>query len=68
MPGLNDEEIVLIAEKAEKLGAKQMDILPFLLGSEPGQGHPSHVKGLSAIREACTPYFPKFAPLRRVQK
>ena len=56
IPGVNDGEIPLIAERAGKLGADIMNIMPLIPQAEFGQlKRPSH-KDISRMRERCRPF------------
>jgi nitrogen fixation protein NifB len=59
IPGVNDEEIPLIARRAGELGAGLMNILPLI----PQAGfkdltRPSH-RDINAMREKCKPFIPQ---------
>jgi nitrogen fixation protein NifB len=56
IPGVNDEEIPLIAERAGKLGADIMNIMPLIPQAEFGNlERPSH-KDIYLMRERCRPF------------
>lgn len=56
IPGVNDHEIPLIAERAGKLGADIMNILPLIPQAEFAHlVRPSH-KDIAMIREKCRPF------------
>jgi nitrogen fixation protein NifB len=56
IPGVNDHEIPLIAERAGKLGADTMNILPLIPQAEFAHlVRPSH-KDIAMIREKCRPF------------
>jgi nitrogen fixation protein NifB len=56
IPGVNDHEIPLIAERAGKLGADIMNILPLIPQAEFAHVvRPSH-KDIAIIREKCRPF------------
>jgi nitrogen fixation protein NifB len=56
IPGVNDEEIPLIAERAGKLGAELMNILPLIPQAEFADlKRPDH-KAIAAMRERCRPF------------
>jgi nitrogen fixation protein NifB len=63
IPGVNDDEIVSIAAKARRLGAKEMELLSLLPGGEPGPGSQAREQSLTAAREACMQYLPQSALL-----
>ncbi|MGE5173006.1 MAG: radical SAM protein [Betaproteobacteria bacterium] len=55
IPGVNDAEIPLIAERAGKLGADIMNILPLIPQAEfEGLTRPSHAE-ITRMREKCRP-------------
>jgi nitrogen fixation protein NifB len=59
VPGANDEEIPLIAERAGKLGADIMNILPLIPQAEFAHlARPSH-KDIAMMREKCRPFIPQ---------
>ena len=56
IPGVNDDEIPFIAERAGKLGADLMNILPLIPQAEFAHlKRPDH-KTLTAVREQCKPF------------
>ena len=56
IPGINDHEIPLIAERAGKLGADIMNILPLIPQAEfAGLTRPTHNE-ISRLREQCRPF------------
>jgi nitrogen fixation protein NifB len=56
IPGVNDHEIPLIAEKAGRLGAEIMNILPLIPQAEFTElKRPSHAE-ITRMREACRPF------------
>jgi len=56
IPGVNDREIPLIAERAGKLGADIMNILPLIPQAEFADlKRPSHAE-ITRMREACRPF------------
>ncbi len=56
IPGVNDRELPLIAERAGKLGADIMNILPLIPQAEfANLARPSHAE-LNKIREQCRPF------------
>ncbi len=56
IPGVNDHEIPLIAERAGKLGADIMNILPLIPQAEFAHlSRPSHAE-LTRLREQCRPF------------
>ena len=56
IPGVNDHEIPLIAERAGKLGAVIMNILPLIPQAEFADlRRPSHAE-ITRIREVCRPF------------
>jgi nitrogen fixation protein NifB len=56
IPGVNDDEIPFIAERAAKLGAVIMNILPLIPQAEfAGVKRPDH-KAIAAMRERCRPF------------
>ena len=56
IPGVNDHEIPLIAERAGKLGAEIMNILPLIPQAEFTElKRPSHAE-ITRMREACRPF------------
>jgi nitrogen fixation protein NifB len=56
IPGVNDHEIPLIAERAGKLGAEIMNILPLIPQAEFTElKRPSHAE-ITRLREACRPF------------
>jgi nitrogen fixation protein NifB len=56
IPGVNDHEIPLIAERAGKLGADIMNVLPLIPQAEFAHlVRPSH-KDIAMIREKCRPF------------
>ena len=59
IPGVNDGEIPLIAERAGALGADIMNILPLIPQAEFAHlVRPSH-KDIGAMREKCRPFIPQ---------
>jgi nitrogen fixation protein NifB len=59
IPGVNDGEIPLIAERAGKLGADLMNILPLIPQAEfTHLERPSH-KDIAVMRERCRPFIPQ---------
>ena len=59
IPGVNDDEIPFIAERAGKLGADIMNILPLIPQAEFAHlTRPDH-KALTAMREQCRPFIPQ---------
>jgi nitrogen fixation protein NifB len=59
IPGVNDQEIPLIAERAGKLGADLMNILPLIPQAEfAHMTRPSHAE-LSRMRDQCRPFIPQ---------
>lgn len=59
IPGVNDAEIPLIAERAGKLGADIMNILPLIPQAEFAHAtRPTH-KDLTMMREQCRPFIPQ---------
>ena len=56
IPGVNDSEIPLIAERAGKLGADIMNILPLIPQAEFADlKRPTHAE-ITRMREACRPF------------
>jgi nitrogen fixation protein NifB len=56
IPGVNDHEIPLIAERAGKLGADLMNILPLIPQAEfAHMTRPSHAE-INRLREQCRPF------------
>jgi nitrogen fixation protein NifB len=56
IPGVNDAEIPMIAEKAGKLGAEIMNILPLIPQAEfTDLKRPSHA-GIAKMRALCRPF------------
>ncbi len=56
IPGVNDHEIPLIAERAGNLGAEIMNILPLIPQAEFADlKRPSHAE-ITRMREACRPF------------
>jgi len=56
IPGVNDHEIPLIAERAGKLGVDIMNILPLIPQAEFADlARPSHAE-ISRLREQCRPF------------
>jgi nitrogen fixation protein NifB len=56
IPGVNDAEIPLIAERAGKLGADIMNIMPLIPQAEFADlKRPSHAE-ITRMREACRPF------------
>lgn len=59
IPGVNDAEIPLIAERAGKLGADLMNILPLIPQAEFAKfARPSHAE-INRMREQCRPFIPQ---------
>jgi nitrogen fixation protein NifB len=59
IPGMNEDEIPFIAERAGKLGADLMNILPLIPQAEFAElKRPDH-KALTAMREQCKPFIPQ---------
>jgi nitrogen fixation protein NifB len=59
IPGVNDDEIPFIAERAGKLGADIMNILPLIpQGDFSGLHRPDH-KAIAAARDRCRPFIPQ---------
>ncbi len=59
IPGVNDHEVPLIAERAGKLGADLMNILPLIPQAEfAHMTRPSHAE-LNRMREKCRPFIPQ---------
>jgi nitrogen fixation protein NifB len=59
IPGVNDHEIPLIAERAGKLGADIMNILPLIPQAEfEHVKRPSHAE-INRMREKCRPFIPQ---------
>jgi nitrogen fixation protein NifB len=59
IPGVNGEELPLIAERAAKLGADLMNIIPLIPQAEfSGLVRPSH-RDIALMREKCRPFIPQ---------
>jgi nitrogen fixation protein NifB len=59
IPGVNDTELPLIAERAGALGADIMNILPLIPQAEFGNlTRPSHAE-INGMREKCRPFIPQ---------
>lgn len=65
IPGVNEGEIPLIAERAGKLGADIMNILPLIPQAEFSfLERPSHAE-LGRMREQCRPFMPQMTHCRQ---
>ncbi len=56
IPGVNEDDIPLIAGKAGKLGAKLMNILPVDPGAEFKDIIPPDTRTLASMRDKCRPF------------
>ena len=65
IPGVNDREIPLIAERAGKLGADIMNVLPLIPQAEFAHlERPSHQE-ITMMREKCRPSLPQMTHCRQ---
>ena len=65
IPGVNDHEIPLIAERAEKLGVDIMNILPLIPQAEfAHMTRPSHAE-IGRLREQCRPFIKQMTHCRQ---
>jgi len=65
IPGINETEIPMIAERAGNLGAHIMNIIPLIPQAELGHlKRPDH-KAISAMREKCRPYIAQMTHCRQ---
>ena len=65
IPGVNDHEIPLIAERAGKLGVDIMNILPLIPQAEfAHMTRPSHAE-IGRLREQCRPFIKQMTHCRQ---
>lgn len=65
IPGINDAEIPMIAERAGSLGVTIMNIIPIIPQAEFGHlKRPDH-KAISAMRDKCRPYVSQMSHCRQ---
>ena len=65
IPGINETEIPMIAERAGSLGVHIMNILPLIPQAEFGHlKRPDH-KAISAMRDRCRPYVSQMSHCRQ---
>ena len=58
VPGVNEEEIPLIAERAATLGVNVMNITPLIAQGEFAGAIPPTPKQIHAMRERCASHLP----------